>query len=534
MSTTPTVGRARLGPLDRAVLGLVFVAHAAFFPWFPELNSPNELTRVYLAESLIEDGSVSIDGAIRRHGWIFDLSVREVDGRKVYYSDKAPGVTFLALPALWVHHLVEAAPRTAEDRADELATKVRLTRFFGATLPTLLLMFLLLRFLREELGSPTLPAILVLAYGLGTVATPYASFAIGHQPSALILFALFLRVRGTWREPERMSSPGHLVLTGLLAGTSLLIEYQNALIVLPFALWFLSRVRLSPRAIGLAILGAIPPVALLMVYHQAAFGSPFLTGYSFIASGFAEVHAQGLLGVAWPKASHAFLSFLSPQKGLFYFSPWLLFGALGLFLLERRGDHRFHLVFVLLYALFVSSMVYPVGGWTVSQRHLAPMVPFLLLPAGLLLERLIARERRAASVLGPAVFVALVGVSILVCFTSAVVWPHFQEHLMNPYWQIGWPLFADGWVPPNALGFVSSWWLLVTLMGLAGSILVTWLVWPLVVRHRHLALAATLVATGLVAAGWVALSHLPGRSQDVERERAFIERVYVADPRSEP
>lgn len=524
----------RLGLLDRVVLALVFTAHAAFFPWFPELNSPNELTRVYLGESLIEDGSVSIDGAISRHGRIFDLSVRKVDGRSVYYSDKAPGVTFLAMPALWVHHLATDAPRTAEDRANALATKVRLTRFFGATLPTLLLMFLLLRFLREELSSPTLPAILVLAYGLGTVATPYASFAIGHQPSALILFALFLRVRGTHREPQRMSSPGHLVLTGLLAGTSLLIEYQNALIVLPFAFWFLARVHLSPRSIGLAALGAIPPVALLMVYHQAAFGSPFLTGYSFIASGFAEVHAQGLLGVAWPKPAHAFLSFLSPQKGLFYFSPWLLFGALGLFVLERRGDHRFHLVFVLLYALFVSAMVYPAGGWTVSQRHLAPMVPFLLLPAGLLLERFLVRERSAVSVLAPAVFVALAGLSILVCLSSAVIWPHYQENLLNPYWQIGWPLFVDGWVPPNALGFMSSWWLLVVLLALSGLMLVTWLLAPLVMRHRYLALASALVAMVLVTASWVALSRLPGRTQDVDRDRAFIERVYVADPRSDP
>lgn len=529
MSTTPPVPRARLGPLDRAVLGLVFVAHAVFFPWFPELHSPNELTRVYLAESLIEDGAVSIDGAIRRHGRIFDLSVREVDGRQVHFSDKAPGVAFLAMPALMVHHLAATPAKTADERADTLATQVRLTRLFGATLPTLLLMVLLMRFLREELASQTLPAILVLAYGLGTVATPYASLAIGHQLSALVLFSLFLRVRATGPE----SSAAHLFVTGLIAGVSLLIEYQNALLILPFAVWFLARVGLSFRAIGLVALGGIPPVVLLMVYHQAAFGSPFLTGYSFIASGFAEVHAQGLLGVAWPKASHAFLSFLSPQKGLFYFSPWLLFGALGLFLLERRGDHRFHLVFVILYALFVSAMVYPVGGWTVSQRHLAPMVPFLLLPAGLLLERVLARERSVSRVIVPSIFIAFAAVSILVCLTSAVVWPHFQEQLMNPYWQLGWPLFADGWVPPNALGLVSSWWLLVVLLGLAGVTLLTWLVAPLVMRHRYLALVSALVTMGLVLASWVLLTRLPGRSQDIDRERAFIERVYVADPRSD-
>lgn len=503
---------------------MVFAAHALFFPWFPELRSANELSRVYLAESLILDGTVSVDPSIARHGQIFDLSVREVDGRRVHYSDKAPGVAFLALPALAIHDLV-----SSEQGQDRLATQVRLARMFGATLPTLLLLVLLLRFLREELAAPHLPAILVLAYGLGTVATPYASLAFGHQLSALLLFGLFLRVRRTSAE----SPVRHLVATGLVAGTSLLVEYQNAIILLPFMVWFLARAGLSPKAIGFAILGAVPPVASLLVYHQAAFGSPWLTGYSFIASSFSEVHAQGLLGIAWPKAEHAFLSFFSPQKGLFFFSPWLLFGVLGLFQMERRGDHRFHIVLVVLYALFVSAMVYPVGGWTVSQRHLAPMVPFLLLPAGLFLDRLLARERTWSNVVVPAIFVGLVGVSIFVCLSSSVVWPHYQEQLQNPFWQIGWPLLVDGWVPPNALSFVSSWWLLIILSVLAATVLLVWLLVPWVLRHRYGALAVSLGVVILVVVGWVAASRQPGRVQDVERERAFIERVYVADPRSD-
>ncbi|HRE87721.1 MAG TPA: hypothetical protein PK095_01160 [Myxococcota bacterium] len=507
------------------VLALVFAAHALFFPWFPELKSANELSRVYLAESLIEDGTVSVDPSIARHGRIFDLSVREVDGKPVHYSDKAPGVALVSLPALAVYRLV-----ASESPEESLATEVRLVRIFGATLPTLLLLVLLSRFLREELASPHLPAILVLAYGLGTVATPYASLAFGHQLSALLLFGLFLRIRKTSVE----SCAGHLVVTGLIAGASLLVEYQNAIILLPFMVWYLARVRLSPKAIGLAVLGALPPVLALMVYHQAAFGSPFLTGYSFIASNFAEVHAQGLLGIAWPKVGHAFLSFLSPQKGLFYFSPWLVLGALGLFRLEPRGDHRFHIVFVALYALFVSAMVYPVGGWTVSQRHLAPMVPFLLLPAGLLLERAMAREGRWSGVFVPALFVGLVAVSIAACFISAVVWPHYPEHLENPFWQMGWPLFIDGWVPPNALSLVSSWWLIVGLSSVAALILLTWLAVPWILRHRPGALVGTLGTVVLVVVAWVALSRIPGRDQDVERDRSFAERVYVADPRSNP
>lgn len=516
--------RIALGAFERFVLVLTFVAQAAFFPWFPELHSANELSRVYLAESLVEDGSVSIDKAMARHGAIFDLSVREVEGHKRHYSDKAPGLALLATPLIALHDLV--SPGTSPE---ELATRVRLARLIGATLPTLFLLILLMRFLKEELVSPTLPAVLVLTYGLGTVAAPYAGLAFGHQLSALVLFGLFLRVRKT----TRTTSASHLIATGLVAGSAILVEYQNALLLLPFVVWFIARTR-SPRAIGLAMVGGLVPIALLMAYHQAAFGSPFLTGYSFIASSFAAVHAQGLLGVAWPKTSHAFLSFLSSSKGLFFFSPWLVVGALGLSTLERRGDHRFHLFFVILYALFVSALVYPVGGWTVSQRHLAPMVPFFVLPAGLLIERWLAQKRSVTSWFWPAVFVGLALVSILQCTISAVVWPHYIETLTNPFWQLGWPLFRDGWVPPSALSFMSSWWLLATILATAALTLIGWLVLPLLVRHRVMALIASVCVVTATTVGWVVLATKPGRDQDVSKDRAFIERVYVPDPRSEP
>ncbi len=499
--------RLHFGPFERLVLALAFVTQAAFFPWFPELRSPNELTRVYLAESLVDDASVSIDGAIARHGSIFDLSVREVDGHRRHYSDKAPGLAFLATPFIALYHATSSAP--------DLNTQVRLTRFVTATLPTFILLVLLLRFLRSELVDRRLPAILVLGYALGTVATPYSGLAFGHQLSACILFSLFLAIRA-----DKPRAP----LVGLLASAAVLVEYQNALLLLPFAIWFLARVRLSPRHLALAVLGMAPLTALLLVYHHAAFGSPFLTGYSFIASSFAEVHAQGLLGVTLPKLSAANLSFISPAKGLFFFSPWLALALPGLFLLDPRGPHRFTLVFVVIYALFVSSLVYPDGGWTVSQRHLAPMVPFLILPIGLLIDR---RRSPFAPVL-----VGLLIPSIAACTISAVVWPHWQDHLQNPFWQLGWPLFADGWVPASALAFISSWWLLVTLLGLASLCLLAYLLEPLILRHRYVALLATAALTTAIAATYIALARLPGRTQDVERDRQFIERTYVPDPRS--
>jgi hypothetical protein len=514
--TLPDVSRA--GSLDVLVLVLAFAFHAAFFAWFPSIRSPNELTRIYLAGALLEDRSVELDRQIAKYGGIFDVSVRELGNTTHYYSDKAPGVALLSLPALAVQRALYKSPT--------LDAKVRLVRLWVSTLPTLLLLVLLLRFLKQHLRDPRLPALLVLAYALGSVATPYASLALGHQLSAVVLFSAFLAMR-------RLHPDAHLgrsLLVGLLASLAVNVEYQNALLFLPLGAFFAARVRLRPSHLLCALLGAAPLTAVLLLYHKQAFGSPFLTGYSFLASSFREVHAQGLLGVALPKASHAFLSFLSPAKGLFFFAPWLVLSVPGLFLLwrSRRGDLRLMVAFVLLYGLFVSALVYPVGGWTVSQRHLVPAVPFMVLPAGLFIARL---ERRRGS--GRVLLTGLALPAILACGISTVVWPHYQEHLLNPFWQLGWPLFLDRWVAPAALNSfgVSSFALATALLGSAASLFLVDLV--IAARTWLRRILYPLAAIG-IAAGALALSRLPGRAQDVAGDRRFVEQHYVHDPLAAP
>jgi hypothetical protein len=525
----------RTNLLERFVLGLVFVTQAAFFPWFPKLQSPNELTRVYLAEAMTRDGDLHIDRPLRRHGAILDLATRvEADGRH-FYSDKAPGLTALALPAMALYQAtLDDAPRLPPPvEADHLATRIRILRFFGATLPTLLLLVLLMRTLVAELADRRLASVLVLGYGLGTPAVAYAGLAFGHQLSALLLFSLFLLIRRL-----RPDSPlGRSVAVGLLASFAVAVEYQNALLLLPFAVWYLRRVRLSIWHIAAAVGGLVPITAALLAYHQAAFGSPFLTGYSFLASEFAKIHSQGLLGIGLPNLGHAWLSLLSPAKGLFFFAPWLVLAIPGFILYTRRPDDRFACGFVILYVLFVSAMIYPDGGWTVSQRHLTPVLPFLLLPIGRLIEglrhpTLSARGGLRESLAGP-VLVGLLIPSILVCTLSAITWPHWQEGLQNPFWQIGLRLFSDGWVPPSALSFMASWWLAVILLSAAALVLLAWLVEGELLRLRMAHLTFALAATATIAGAYIALARLPGRDAETHPHRRFIEDVYVPDPRSD-
>jgi hypothetical protein len=502
-------GRDPVRGLWVAVAALVLLFQSAFFAWFPGLRSPNELTRVYLASALVEDGSVQIDRQLARHGRIFDVSVREVDGQQHYYCDKAPGVSFLSVPLLYAYEKLSPAP--------SLAGKVRLTRLAVSTLPTLLLLALFARFSARHLRSARLAALIALLYGLGSVATAYASLAFGHQASAVLLFAVFVLIAELPLAP-RSVPPARAAAIGALAALAVLVEYQNSLLLVPFGLFFVVRVRARTVALLSAALGALPFAVLLLSYHQRAFGSPFATGYSFLASSFKEVHAQGMLGVALPQAGHAYLSFLSPAKGLFFFSPWLALGVPGVWLAFRRGapELRVLAVFVVAYGLFVSALVYPVGGWTVSQRHLVPSVPFMLVPVGLCVERLGRAGRVLLTGLGlPA---------LLFCGLSACVWPHYQESLANPFWQLGWPLYRAGFVAPTPLsGVVPSGLVAALLLALGAGLLVRELVRaPGTLRVRAGALASALA----LSLGVLTLSRLPGRAQDVEGDLRFAREMY--------
>jgi hypothetical protein len=490
------------------VLGL-FVVLAAIFPYFEEIHSANELSRLYLATAIVEDGTVAIDGPLQRLGDIHDKSVR--DGH--FYSDKAPGMAFAVLPALWLYNQLAGPPL--------LADAVRLGRFVASTLPTGIFFVVLLYFLAEHLRDRRLRLLLVTGYAFGTLATTYGILLFGHQLSAILLFGTYLAIRRTgpgsaWWRPA---------LVGLLASAAVLTEYQNALYLVPMAVFFVWRVRLSPRALAVGLVGMAPLTALLLYYHELAFGSPLRTGYSFIASGFAAVHEQGFMGIGLPRPSALALSLFAPRKGLFFFSPFLLLALPGLFVVGKRGaDGVLAVLMTVMYVAFVSGMVYPDGGWTVSQRHLTPLVPWLLLPVGVFVERVRAVRP---------VLAGLLVVSVVVTGVSTVVWPHYMEVYTNPFFQLGWPLFRDGWLPPSTFGRlgVSTHALVVV----AGAAVLQLVVVDLVLFFETArARAAALGVATLLVAGWFGATRHLGAELDGRAERAYVERVYQLDPVVEP
>lgn len=441
----------------RIVTAALVALYVLLFPYHPGLRSPNELCRLWQTRALVEYGTLDINRVLQDFGYVGDLSVK--DGK--YYPSKAPLLSFAAVP---VYALLRAAGGGFLHAVREVPL-VFFSRLLLTVLPTLGLLWLVRRFLQAQV-SPGVADALTVTYGLGSLAFSYSLLFMSHQTTAVLLFAGFYAL---WRRARREAGEGAYAVAGACAGATVAAEYTGALGVLGLVLYAGLSVlwsegsarerwtRLS-RGAGLAVLGALPFVGGLMLYHQAAFGHPLETGYKHLNdAAYQPWHLGGFLGIRYPDPRAFALSFFSPLRGLFVLSPFLLLALPGLVLLRRGARERpewralFGFTAVLLagYTYFTSSFTYDSWGWTTGPRHLTGLVPFLLLPVGLVLERLRGAGRPV--LLGAAA--ALCTASIVVTGVATFV-NYVPDDVSNVFLGLAVPLVRAGYLSPNALNLV--------------------------------------------------------------------------------
>ena len=81
----------------------------------------------------------------------------------------------------------------------------------------------------------------------------------------------------------------------------------------------------------------LPPLAALLAYNAAAFGSPLHLSYRYEAPPFSEQQHHGFFGIGVPTL-HGLEEVLIGDRGLLLFSPVLVLAAVGLWLLWRQGQ----------------------------------------------------------------------------------------------------------------------------------------------------------------------------------------------------
>ncbi|HUU01349.1 MAG TPA: hypothetical protein VM425_07930 [Myxococcota bacterium] len=485
-----TTLRARPSLLTPWLLaGSLWLMTAWFFPFFPQLGSPNELSRLYLTRAIVDDGSFSLDGPISRYGAITDLATYK--GR--YYSDKAPGIGLSGVPV----YVVAKALAGWNADAISTATLLRLLRIFLSGLPTAATV-LLLFFLLGRLGlSENKVLFLSAAYGFGTIAFPYGVLLFGHQASALCLVGAFSLIERQGRNPGRLTP----LAAGFCLGAALLFEYTTLLLVVPLALYAVISSPRRGRDTGMGIAGSIGPLLLLALYNWSCFSNPLSLGYAHLAQrSFAELHGRGLLGMVTPSFRRLGVIMASPTRGLLFFSPWLLLALPGLIIgIARPTSPRSRAACIciaagtLFYLLFSMSLQLSAWGWSLGPRHLAPLIPFLVLAIGHLLQADFSPARWTARAL-----LVLVPLSIVAVVLPTAVFGGFPPDFNNPLADFTLPLLISGCLSPSvgtSLGLTAAWAAVPFWISLTA--LVAWL-FRLSKERRAVKLLSLLLALGLL------------------------------------
>lgn len=416
------------------------VTLALAYSWMsPGASAPNERSRLYLALSVLDDGDFAVTEQVEQYGKPFDISER--DGK--FYSDKAPGSSIVAVPALWVYQALGGA--------ESIEKMVNFARSF-VMVPMAVLSFLLLRFLLVGTGvSPPRADVAAVAFALGTTFFHYGAAFFGH---AMVTCASLLAAFAIYKSLEAERGPGRMawqVLVGFAGGLAFAIEYQAAVICVGIALGYLSvRDNWRPAAILLPLVGAALPIGLTLFYNDVAFGSPFSTSYAHLHHAqFQEAHQKGLFGVTFPTMDALYGLLFSPSRGLLLCAPIVFLGWFGLPALWKRC--RWLAIYAGItmvgYMYIVAGTDVWYGGWSFGPRLLVPMFGLAAVAGAFALERAASSTRLSAGLAGLLVFA--IGYNIFV----TAMFPELPHDIQVPLETIALPLAELGKPSPN-LGMI--------------------------------------------------------------------------------
>jgi hypothetical protein len=471
----------------------IAAAYLYIFPYYPKLHSANELPRVYLVKAIVEDHTFSIDHGVKTWGETSDLS--KYNGR--FYQNKAPGASLVAVPVYALVSWIAGPP--------SLAVSMWLCRIVASIIPSVLFLWLLWGYLARFAPEPATRRLVLVAYAFGSMAFTYAVQFYAHQLSAVCIASAWILAEGV---ADRTRGVRTMAFAGFLAGLAPVVDYQTAFAVVPLLIYIAWRLRGWSRrelvqAFGLATLAAAIPLALLLYYHHACFGSVWKTGYNYAVT-FGADHEHGLLGMTTPKPIAIWGTLFAPDNGFVILAPWWLLAIRGGAIRFQRGDRALvYLIGVLvaIFFYFVWSLHAWRAGWEVGPRYIVALQPFLL-P---LVATTLAEWRTRPKLIGLAGGLILIGVVIYTVSTATLPsWPANGDSVgafVNPMYEVAFRLLGDHAVASNVLSSLGVVGIVPFGLGILALVAIS--IASAGAGIRGLVLAALIAATGISALSFV-------------------------------
>jgi hypothetical protein len=432
-----------------AIFLLAFLAFAWLAPQDP--SNPQVVTRLGLTLSIVESGRLTID---RFADHTFDKAMFQ--GR--YYTDKPPGLSFLAIPVV-AAGINRTGGNVDSDNAEDFARLATMASVgVNGTISALASAMLFLTAIR--LGAARTGA--VFAAGTLAFATPFCGWStafFAHSVSgSLLMFGAAAIAFGFVGESAGQSKPFPMLFglgLGMLLGFTVVVDLTAAPACLlggVVTLALASRrgaatvLKIAPFLLLGGVLGLLP----LLVYDKLAFGSPFKLGYS--ANVGSEGFQQGFFGITWPKPRVAVKLLFSRYRGLLPLSPVLALVPVGLYAMWREPHKRIAAGAILIvFCSFLwinASYVYWWGGYSLGPRYLVPALPLCCLALAFAWPR--AFWARAVTLI-------LLAASLVLSLICAVAGIFAPDSIPNPVSDFFLPTFLTPEKLIKSLPIVVTW-----------------------------------------------------------------------------
>ena len=421
-----------------------------FFIPSPQMDNANQISRMALVFSIAESGSLSIEKLAD-----FTLDKALYGGR--YYSDKAPGTSFTALPFVAASLAsfnalgLDTVPIVEGRVSRSFAKFTCVAIVFTSSLFTAAAAAMLYHLARHWNATRNAALFAALCFGVATPAAGWATVFFGHALAGACLFLAFTVI--SLGAALRLQAPGENVLafvTGVLLAWAVVVEFTVA--PTSFAIgaygFFLALAKPAKRrrtVITMALAGGVLGLLPLLTYNSVAFGSPFHVGYSSVVGFEGEGMKQGFMGVSVPRPGVLYELLFGARRGIVWIAPILLLWPIACWASWRPLPTAAIAVLIFVPVAFLlinAGYVYWDGGWSTGPRHVTPALAFACLPLAFLWMQ--------AGRAGRAAMLAVAGVSgsvTLICVSVDMMSP---SDYANPLLEYLVPNFLAGYIH-NAL-----------------------------------------------------------------------------------
>lgn len=344
---------------------IIFCLTLTVYLFSPNITSTDSCFSTYLARSIVSQGNTNLDEMKEGIKQVEKLTKKKFDNLAInnghYYSIYPIGTPLLATPLILVldkyfDHFSQIKPTLINLMEEQII----------ASLFTALAAVFVYKIVYRLLASNKKSLFVTLIFAFGTSAWSTASRALWqHGPSILMLsIALYLLILASQKSRLIQYASIPLAMSYVIRPTNslaimifsimVLIYYKNYW--LKYCLWSLT-IALPFLLYNLSIYQSI-----LSPYYWFSYEARQITLWGYV---------QALLGTLF-----------SPGRGLFIFTPILLFSGYGLFL-KIKQKQFYHLdlallIIIVLHWLIISTLQKWWGGFSYGPRLFTDLLPYFI------------------------------------------------------------------------------------------------------------------------------------------------------------